>query len=77
MPETAAPDHDVVYRSCNLCEAHCGIAVTVDRAANRVIDIRGDENDVVSRGYVCPNLNYARKLAENLAFHGFGVPRGD
>ncbi|MCP5056220.1 MAG: hypothetical protein GY937_05770 [bacterium] len=24
-----------------------------------------------------PNLNYARKLAENLAFHGFGVPRGD
>ncbi|MCP5058321.1 MAG: hypothetical protein GY937_16585 [bacterium] len=23
------------------------------------------------------SLNYARKLAENLAFHGFGVPRGD
>jgi len=47
-------EHDVVHRSCNLCEAHCGIAVTVDRDAGRVVDIRGDAHDAMSRGYVCP-----------------------
>ncbi|SFP88565.1 Anaerobic selenocysteine-containing dehydrogenase [Amycolatopsis arida] len=40
------------YHSCTLCEATCGIAVTVD--ANRVVDIRGDERDPFSRGYICP-----------------------
>ncbi|MBW2244720.1 MAG: molybdopterin-dependent oxidoreductase [Deltaproteobacteria bacterium] len=63
MSETAAPD--IVYRSCNLCEAHCGVAVTVDRAANRVIDIRGDENDVLSRGYVCPKAVGLSALSED------------
>jgi len=37
--------HSVVYRSCNLCEAHCGVAITVDRSEGRVVDIRGDEDD--------------------------------
>jgi anaerobic selenocysteine-containing dehydrogenase len=48
------PEHDVVYRSCNLCEAHCGISVRVDRDAGCVVDIRGDADDAMSRGYVCP-----------------------
>jgi anaerobic selenocysteine-containing dehydrogenase len=50
----SAPAHAVVYRSCNLCEAHCGIAVRVDRDAGRVLDIRGDPDDALSHGYVCP-----------------------
>ena len=50
----SASSHAVVYRSCNLCEAHCGVAVTVDREAGRVLDIRGDADDAMSRGYVCP-----------------------
>ncbi len=57
--------YDVVYRSCNLCEAHCGVAVTVDRAANRVTDIRGDEHDALSRGYVCPKAVGLRALSED------------
>lgn len=56
---------DVVYRSCNLCEAHCGVAITVDRAANRVLDIRGDENDIMSRGYVCPKAVGLKALSED------------
>ncbi len=56
---------DVVYRSCNLCEAHCGVAVTVDRDAGRVLDIRGDENDAMSRGYVCPKAVALRDLSED------------
>jgi anaerobic selenocysteine-containing dehydrogenase len=38
--------------SCTLCEATCGITVTTD--GDRVVDIRGDEHDPISRGYICP-----------------------
>ncbi|HEV2780606.1 MAG TPA: molybdopterin oxidoreductase family protein [Actinophytocola sp.] len=38
--------------TCTLCEANCGIAVTVE--GGRVIDIRGDEDDPFSAGYICP-----------------------
>ncbi|MGV1003736.1 MAG: molybdopterin-dependent oxidoreductase [Candidatus Nanopelagicales bacterium] len=37
---------------CNLCEAICGLTITTQ--ANRVIDIRGDPDDPLSRGHVCP-----------------------
>ena len=40
------------YRSCNLCEASCGLEITVE--ANRVVGIRGDQQDPMSRGYICP-----------------------
>lgn len=42
----------VHYRACNLCEAICGIEITV-QAAQR-LDIRGDQDDPFSRGYICP-----------------------
>jgi len=45
---------EMIYRSCNLCEAHCGVAIEVDRTTNTILDIRGDENDAMSAGYVCP-----------------------
>jgi anaerobic selenocysteine-containing dehydrogenase len=41
-----------VHRSCNLCEASCGLTVEVD--GPRVLSIRGDDLDPFSRGYVCP-----------------------
>ncbi len=40
------------FHTCTLCEATCGISVTVD--GDRVVDIRGDEDDPFSRGYICP-----------------------
>ncbi|MGN6106911.1 MAG: molybdopterin-dependent oxidoreductase, partial [Kofleriaceae bacterium] len=40
------------YRSCTLCEAGCGVAVTVE--GERVVEVRGDSADPFSRGYVCP-----------------------
>ena len=58
-------ERDTVYRSCNLCEAHCGISVSVDRAEGRVVDIRGDENDPLSQGYVCPKVVGLRTLSED------------
>jgi anaerobic selenocysteine-containing dehydrogenase len=40
------------YGSCNLCEAICGLEYTVDDG--RVTSIRGDEQDPLSRGHICP-----------------------
>lgn len=37
---------------CNLCEAICGIELTLD--AGEVTGIRGNESDPLSRGYICP-----------------------
>lgn len=42
----------VRYHSCNLCEAMCGTAVTVDDG--RIVSIRPDPDDVFSRGHICP-----------------------
>ena len=41
-----------VARQCTLCEAHCGILVTVDN--DKVTRIEGNPDDVLSHGYVCP-----------------------
>jgi anaerobic selenocysteine-containing dehydrogenase len=40
------------YRSCNLCEAICGIEISIE--ADERLDIRGDKDDPFSRGYICP-----------------------
>ena len=40
------------YRACNLCEAICGIEISVE--ADGRLDIRGDKDDPFSRGYICP-----------------------
>ena len=60
-----APPPEVVYRTCPLCEATCGIAVEVDRAAGRVVTIRGDDEDPFSRGYLCPKAYGLKALQED------------
>src|SRR5687768_1462518 len=40
------------YRACNICEAICGIEISVE--ADGSLDIRGDHEDPFSRGYICP-----------------------
>jgi anaerobic selenocysteine-containing dehydrogenase len=39
-------------RTCPLCEATCGLELTLD--GDRVTGVRGDAEDVFSRGYLCP-----------------------
>ncbi len=39
-------------RICPLCEATCGLTLTVD--GSRVTAARGDRDDVFSRGFICP-----------------------
>ena len=45
-------NNPVHYRSCNLCEAICGIEITA--AGDKRLNIRGDKDDPFSRGYICP-----------------------
>ena len=42
-----------VIRTCPLCEATCGLRLELD-ADDRVVSVRGDEQDVFSAGYLCP-----------------------
>ena len=45
------------YRTCPLCEAGCGLEITLkqrDDGTEEVGRIRGDLDDVFSRGYICP-----------------------
>ncbi|WP_227983909.1 molybdopterin oxidoreductase family protein [Nocardia spumae] len=42
----------IVSRQCTLCEAHCGIRVTVE--GDQVVRIEGNPDDVLSEGYICP-----------------------
>lgn len=45
-------DAAIHYRTCNLCEAMCGLAIETD--GSRVVAIRGDHEDSFSRGHICP-----------------------
>ena len=40
------------FRTCPLCEATCGLTVTLD--GDRVTAVRGDPDDVFSHGFLCP-----------------------
>ncbi|MCW1969035.1 MAG: molybdopterin-dependent oxidoreductase [Anaerolineae bacterium] len=40
------------YRTCNLCEAMCGLAI--DMHEQRIVAIRGDAADPFSKGHICP-----------------------
>src|SRR3954471_1608028 len=44
----------VAFRTCPLCEATCGLALEVDAAAHTVTRVRGDADDVLSHGFLCP-----------------------
>lgn len=50
MPGSASTT--TALRICPLCEATCGLSVTVEDG--RVTAARGDRDDVFSRGFVCP-----------------------
>lgn len=53
-------DEKVEFRTCPLCEAGCGLAVTV--VDNEVTHIRGDMQDVFSKGFICPKGSTLKQL---------------
>jgi anaerobic selenocysteine-containing dehydrogenase len=41
-----------VFRTCTLCEAMCGLKIELE--GDRIVSVRGDEDDPFSQGYICP-----------------------
>ena len=48
MPEPVSTH----YRACHLCEAICGLEIKIQ--GDEIISIKGDKNDPVSHGFICP-----------------------
>ncbi|MFD4528011.1 molybdopterin oxidoreductase family protein [Streptomyces sp. NPDC058470] len=46
------PDSRTALRICPLCEATCGLTLTIEGI--RVTGARGDRDDVFSKGFICP-----------------------
>ncbi len=51
------------FRTCPLCEATCGLEITTD--GDQVVRIRGDRDDVFSRGFICPKGSTLKQLHED------------
>jgi anaerobic selenocysteine-containing dehydrogenase len=51
------------FRTCPLCEATCGLEITV--SDGRVTRIRGDRDDVFSHGFICPKGSTLKQLQED------------
>jgi anaerobic selenocysteine-containing dehydrogenase len=65
MARALPASHEIVHRSCPLCEAHCGVSVEVDRSSQTVVTVRGDDDDPRSRGYLCPKAYGLKGLHED------------
>ena len=68
MNDTTDSDRTrTAYRTCPLCEAGCGLEITVtitDRGES-VGRIRGDMDDVFSHGFICPKGSALKQLHED------------
>jgi anaerobic selenocysteine-containing dehydrogenase len=60
-------DTRIAYRTCPLCEAGCGLEITLHRSngSERVGRIRGDRDDVFSHGFICPKGSTLRQLHDD------------
>lgn len=53
----------VHYRACHLCEALCGLEITYQ--GDDILSIKGDKNDPLSRGHICPKAVSLKELHED------------
>ena len=65
MTDTATGPADAAettthFRTCPLCEATCGLEITT--RGDEVVRIRGDRDDVFSRGFICPKGSTLKQL---------------
>jgi anaerobic selenocysteine-containing dehydrogenase len=51
------------HKTCNLCEAMCGLVLGVEDG--RVVSVRGDKDDPLSRGYICPKAYTLKEIQED------------
>ena len=68
MTQLDEPGTRTAYRTCPLCEATCGLEITLEpdgRGGEQVRRIRGDRDDVFSRGFICPKGSTLKHLHED------------
>jgi anaerobic selenocysteine-containing dehydrogenase len=58
-----AEDVKTHFRACHLCEAICGLKI--ETHGGEVISVKGDENDPLSRGHICPKAIALKDLHED------------
>ncbi|MES2919532.1 MAG: molybdopterin-dependent oxidoreductase [Pseudomonadota bacterium] len=51
------------FRTCHLCEAMCG--VVIEHQDGQVLSIKGDKQDPLSRGHVCPKVMGLKDVHED------------
>ncbi len=51
------------HRACHLCEAICG--VLIETQGTEIISIKGDKDDPLSRGHICPKAIALRDIHED------------
>ena len=56
-------ENKIHYRTCNLCEAMCGLEITYKE--KKVISIVGDKKDPLSKGFICPKSQALKDLYED------------
>jgi anaerobic selenocysteine-containing dehydrogenase len=56
IPSPTAVTQETKLGVCNLCEAICGVELTIEHGpqGDRVTAIRGNDADPLSRGHICP-----------------------
>ena len=59
----ASADTRTAFRTCPLCEAGCGLEITVK--GGQVTRIRGDRDDVFSAGFLCPKGSTLKQLHDD------------
>lgn len=65
------------FRTCNLCEAMCGIVITHDNG--KIQSIKGDASDPLSKGFICPKATALQDLhddADRLRYPLLKTPQG-
>src|SRR5215204_1013151 len=51
------------YRTCPFCEATCGLEIETE--GRKVVSVRGDADDIFSRGFICPKAYGIKQLHED------------
>jgi anaerobic selenocysteine-containing dehydrogenase len=67
-PISTGPATRTAIRTCPLCEAGCGLEITLrptDSGGEEVVRIRGDQADVFSHGYICPKGSTLKQLHDD------------
>ncbi|HVG33801.1 MAG TPA: molybdopterin-dependent oxidoreductase [Pyrinomonadaceae bacterium] len=64
---------EVHYRTCNLCEAVCGIEIKHENG--KILSIAGDKQDPFSRGHICPKAVALKDIDEDTNRLKFPVKR--